>query len=80
MSLPDCAKSCLKVGSSCKEGECRMWIDYEKDQNCCLISIENNGGKPLTLHEVANRLKLHYLKVRQIQIKAIGKLRKNIKI
>ena len=55
-----------------------MWIDYEQDKNCCLVSIEEKGkdgsDKGLTLHEVADRLKINYLKVRQIEINAIRKL------
>ena len=55
-----------------------MWIEHEQDKNCCLISIEEKGKggseKGLTLHEVAERLKINYLKVRQIEINAIRKL------
>tara|TARA_B100000035_G_scaffold306896_1_gene309485 strand:+ start:1060 stop:1278 length:219 start_codon:yes stop_codon:yes gene_type:complete len=55
-----------------------MWIDYEKDKNCCLVSIEEKGkdgsDKGLTLHEVAERLDINYLKVRQIEINALRKL------
>jgi DNA-directed RNA polymerase sigma subunit (sigma70/sigma32) len=55
-----------------------MWIDYEQENNCCLISIEEKGkdgsDKGLTLHECAERLDINYLKVRQIEINALKKL------
>ena len=43
-----------------------------------MISIEEKGkdgsDKGLTLHECADRLKINYLKVRQIEINALRKL------
>ncbi len=76
--LPECAQKCKKLNVGCPNNSCRMWIDYEQDKNCCLVSIEEKGkdgsDKGLTLHEVADRLKINYLKVRQIEINAIRKL------
>ena len=76
--LPECAQKCKKLNVGCPNNSCRMWIDYEQDKNCCLVSIEEKGkdgsDKGLTLHEVADRLKINYLKVRQIEVNAIRKL------
>jgi hypothetical protein len=76
--LPECAKKCKKESVSCPNTDCRMWIDYEQENNCCLISIEEKGkdgsDKGLTLHECAERLDINYLKVRQIEINALKKL------
>lgn len=76
--LPECARKCKNLNVSCPNSTCRMWIEHEQDKNCCLISIEEKGkdgsDKGLTLHEVAERLKINYLKVRQIEINAIRKL------
>ena len=76
--LPLCAKKCIECNVSCPNEDCRKWIDYEEEHNCCLISIEEKqkGGseKGLTLHEVGDRLRLSYLKVRQIEINALKKL------
>lgn len=78
--LPKCAQLCKQTKTECPNGDCRKWIDYEKDYNCCLISIEEKGkdgnDKGLTLHEVADRLGINYLKVRQIEINALKKLAK----
>ena len=76
--LPECAQKCKKKEVACPNTDCRMWIDYEQDNNCCLVSIEEKGkdgsDKGLTLHEVAERLDINYLKVRQIEINALRKL------
>ena len=76
--LPECAQQCNSLNVSCPNRSCRMWIDYEKEKNCCLISIDektkDGSTKGLTLHEVADRLQINYLKVRQIEINAIRKL------
>jgi hypothetical protein len=76
--LPECAQLCKKKEVSCPNCDCRMWIDYEDEKNCCLISIEEKqirtAGKSLTLHEVGERLGINYLKVRQIEINALRKL------
>ena len=74
MSLPNCAKKCKQLNIACPNKDCRMWIDYPEENSCCLISIDEKG-KGLTLHETADRLGLHYLKVRQIEINAIKKLK-----
>ena len=55
-----------------------MWIDYEQEKNCTLVSIQEkqikSAGKSLTLHEVGERLGINYLKVRQIELSALRKL------
>ncbi len=78
MSLPNCAKKCKQLNTGCPVEECRMWIDYPEEKNCCLISIDEKG-KGLTLYEVAERLDVHYLKVRQIEIKTIEKIKKTMR-
>tara|TARA_B100000427_G_C15078767_1_gene407493 strand:+ start:156 stop:338 length:183 start_codon:yes stop_codon:yes gene_type:complete len=54
-----------------------MWIDFEEDQNCSLISIYKNG--PMTLEEVAKRIKVSFVRISQIEKAAINKLHKRIK-
>jgi len=53
-----------------------MWIDYEDDHNCALIAIEKNGD--MTLHEVAERLNISYVRVKQIQDKTLQKVGKRM--
>ena len=74
--LSDCARECMARNRCCSERNCRKWIDYEEDKNCCLISIYNNDGKHLTLHEVGKRIGLSFVRIRQIEQQAIKKLSK----
>jgi DNA-directed RNA polymerase specialized sigma subunit len=55
-----------------------MWVDYEGDQNCSLVSIYHNGS--MTLDEVSKRLKISLVRVSQIEKQALAKLSKRIKI
>ena len=54
-----------------------MWIDYEGDQNCSLVSIYQNGK--MTLEEVAKRMHISLVRVSQIEKEAMKKLSKRIK-
>tara|TARA_Y100000310_G_scaffold275027_1_gene291410 strand:- start:63 stop:323 length:261 start_codon:yes stop_codon:yes gene_type:complete len=74
--LLKCSKYCLKEGVSCLVTECRLWIDYEKEHNCCLISVYENGN--MTLREAADRLGISFARVKQIEVKALEKLKKRI--
>ena len=55
-----------------------MWVDYDEDNNCSLVSIYHNG--PMTLDEVSKRLKISLVRVSQIEKEALKKLSKRIKI
>lgn len=72
----ECAKKCMDTNKPCSEKDCRKWINYEEDLNCCLIAIDNNDDKGLTLEKTGNRLGLSFVRVRQIEKKAIEKLSK----
>lgn len=72
--MKKCAKECYARQRSCKEEGCRLWIDHDEDLNCSLVSIEKNG--PMTLHQVAERMKISYVRVKQLQDLAIKKIDK----
>ena len=42
--MKECAKSCKQTNTPCQNSECRKWIDYEDDLNCCLITIDEDTG------------------------------------
>jgi DNA-directed RNA polymerase sigma subunit (sigma70/sigma32) len=63
-----------KEDCPCKEKGCRHWIDYEEDNNCSLITVDKHGR--ITLREVAARLGVSYVRIKQIEDKAILKLKK----
>jgi len=71
-----CAQQCLKDKESCGASECRYHIDYEDEFNCSLISIYENG--PMSLREIAKREGLSFARIKQIQDKALIKLKKRL--
>lgn len=76
--MPECSKKCLKTGDDCDKSSCRMWINFEEDLNCSLISIYKNGA--LTLEQCAARLDVSFVRISQIEKQALNKLSKRIKI
>jgi len=70
-----CLETCKKLKTACPVGECRYWIDCSKDKNCMFESIDKHGE--MTLREVADRLGVSYVRIKQIQdgtLKKIGHL------
>jgi predicted transcriptional regulator len=67
---------CLLNKENCAQTECRQWIDYKEDLNCCLIAVEKNGR--MTLDEVSKRLGISYVRVKQLETKALNKLQKKV--
>ncbi len=51
-----------------------MWIDFEDDCNCSLISIYKHGA--LTLEQVGERIGVSFVRVRQIEQLAMEKVKK----
>lgn len=75
--LRDCAKTCLKKRSSCQKSDCKYFIDYKKDYNCTFIAIEKNENSSMTLREVAERMGVSFVRIKQIEDKALKKLSKS---
>lgn len=73
-----CAKDSLESESVCNNKDCRLWMDYDKDLNCSLISVKKNGK--LTLNQVGDRLGISYVRVSQIEKQAVKKLKTVFKI
>ena len=61
-----------RVRRSCSKSDCRHWIDYEEDLNCTLVSVDKNGS--MSLREVADRLGVSFVRVKQIEDKALKKI------
>tara|TARA_A100001515_G_scaffold9046_2_gene7560 strand:- start:99 stop:350 length:252 start_codon:yes stop_codon:yes gene_type:complete len=70
----DCLNLCKEKDVSCPNTDCRLWINYEKEYNCANESIYQNDK--LTLREVADRLGISFVRVKQIEDKAINKIKK----
>ena len=72
--LRACSRICMNNKKTCPDKECRMWIDYPDEYNCCLISIHENGC--MTLREIGERLHISFARVKQIESDALKKIRK----
>jgi hypothetical protein len=71
--LRECSRRCMKRKKECKDTGCRLWIDFPDEYNCTLISVYENG--PMTLREVAERHGISFARVKQIETKALKKLK-----
>jgi hypothetical protein len=72
-----CMDECKSAGVSCAQKGCKYWIDYDDDRNCTLIAIESNQGG-MTLREVAKRMQISFVRVKQIEDAALIKLAKRL--
>jgi hypothetical protein len=74
--LKNCSRRCLLDNKRCDQVNCRQWINYPQEYNCCLISIYNSGG-PLTLREVGERIGVSFARIKQIETQALKKMKRN---
>ena len=75
--MRDCMLKCINEEKPCEQKECRQWLEYDEDLNCTLVTVEKHGA--LTLREIADRMKISFVRVKQIQDQAVRKLVKTIK-
>ena len=69
-----CLKACVEMDVACPNSDCRLWIDHKKEYNCTNETVYQNDK--LTLREVAERLNISFVRVKQIEDKAINKIKK----
>ena len=72
--MRECAKRCEELDTSCPCEDCRLWIDHDEDLNCTLHAVKNNHTGELTLREVADRMGISFVRVKQIQDQAARKV------
>jgi len=72
-----CSKTCTKLDVDCPVEDCRYWIDFPADLNCTLIAVDRHGR--MTLRETARRLGVSFVRIKQVQDKAVTKLSKRSK-
>mgnify|MGYP003628000717 CR=1 FL=1 len=68
-----CSRKCIELKTGCPNEECRLWIDYKNEYNCTLIAIYENGS--MTLREIAERSGISFARVKQIETRAVGKIK-----
>ena len=72
--LRGCSRKCMELNEACPIKDCRLWIDYPEEQNCTLISIYINGN--MTLRQIADRSGISFARVKQIETKALEKMKR----
>ena len=70
-----CSKVCMATNKPCDKEECRHFINYASEFNCVLITVFMNGS--LTLRQTAERLGISFARVKQIEMKALSKMKKS---
>ena len=61
---------------ACDKKECRQWIDYDDDLNCTILAIKYNGGDPMTLRQISDRIGVSFVRIKQIEDELKNKLAK----
>ena len=72
--LRPCSRKCNELDVECPVEECRLWINYPDEKNCALISINEHDS--MTLREIGERLGISFARVKQIEQKALAKIRR----
>ncbi len=67
-----CLKVCKELETTCPIVECRYHIEYPEDLNCVLETVSKNGK--MTLREASERLGISFVRVKQIEDKALKKI------
>lgn len=75
--MRQCSDVCLEHNVACPAKECRLWIDYPKDNNCTLIAIYKNDYKPMKLREIGERLHVTAARIKQIESECYKKINSN---
>jgi len=70
--MKKCLQTCIKLNTACPIKECRYWVDYPQERNCVHETVATHGY--LTLREASERLGISYVRVKQIQDKALKKI------
>ena len=71
-----CFQMCVDNDVSCPVNDCRYWINYEEDLNCAIVCANQNG--PLSLREVADRMGVSFVRVKQIEDLTVDKIVKRL--
>jgi len=70
--MKQCLLTCKKMKVACPINECKFWVEYKEEYNCMFESVSINGS--MTLREVADRLGVSFVRIKQIQDKALKKI------
>jgi hypothetical protein len=73
-----CTLKCIELSTECPNTDCRYWVQHEQNLNCTFIAIDKNGE--MDLRTVGDIMGVSFVRIKQIQDKAIQKVNKVLKI
>ena len=73
-----CSIKCVDLQTECPNEDCRYWVNHQDNLNCTFIAIEKNGD--MDLRTVGDIMGVSFVRIKQIQDKAISKVNKVLKI
>ena len=76
--MKNCSDVCKEKNVECPNNDCRYWIDYEQDLNCCFVSIDKRGE--MDLRTIGDIMGVSFVRIKQIQDKAMSKIHKALKV
>jgi len=74
MKCRECLYKVRQEKTPCKSQQCRYWVNYPEDLNCVFETIEKSADTSMTLREVAKRLGISFVRVKQIEDAALKKI------
>lgn len=76
--MKKCSQKCIDLETECPNTDCRYWVDHQQSLNCCFIAIQNNGE--MDLRTVGDIMGVSFVRIKQIQDKAVQKINKFLKV
>lgn len=73
-----CSLKCVELNTECPNTDCRYWVDHKDSLNCTFVAIENNGE--MDLRTIGDIMGVSFVRIKQIQDKAVQKINKVLKI
>jgi hypothetical protein len=73
-----CTLKCIELETECPNTDCRYWVEHADSLNCTFVAIEKNGD--MDLRTVGNIIGVSFIRIKQIQDKAVLKINKVLKI
>lgn len=76
--MKKCSEKCIELNETCPNTDCRYWIEHQNSLNCTFIAIDKNGE--MDLRTVGDIMGVSFVRIKQIQDKAIQKVNKVLKV
>lgn len=64
----------------CDKKSCRYWLNQCESQNCCLITVNDQKNKKITLQDIGDIFDVTRMRICQIEKTAVEKLRMKLDI